>query len=97
MSAQPSAIICRGLAYLKLNLPTEAGSEFQKILDNRGNYWNWPEYPLAYLGRARAAALAGDTVEPIQMYSDVFAFWKDADPDLAPLLQARKEYAALRQ
>jgi tetratricopeptide (TPR) repeat protein/tRNA A-37 threonylcarbamoyl transferase component Bud32 len=93
--AQPSAIICRGIAYLKLNRPMEAGTEFQKILDNRGNYWNVPEYPLAYLGRARAAALAGDTVRAIQVYNDFFAFWKDADPDLAPLIQVRKEYAAL--
>ena len=94
--AQPSVIICRGLAYLKLNRPVEAGTEFQKILDNRGHYWGGPEYPLAYLGRAHAAALAGDRVKAIQAYNDLFAFWKDADPDLLPLAQARKEYAALQ-
>jgi hypothetical protein len=54
-----------------------------------------PYYPLSYLGLARAAAISGDTAKARKAYQDLFALWKDADPDLLPLLQARKEYAAL--
>jgi len=52
-------------------------------------------YPLSHLGLARAAAMSGDTAEAKKAYQDFLALWKDADPDLAPLIQARKEYAAL--
>lgn len=90
-----NAAFYRGLAYLQLHKPTEAGIEFQKLLDNPGNYWEGPEYPLAFLGRARAAALSGDTAKATKVYQGFFAYWKDADPDLPVLIEARKEYAAL--
>jgi tetratricopeptide (TPR) repeat protein len=94
--ANASAIIYRGLAYLLLHREVEAGAEFQKILDNPGNYWGGPEYLLAYLGRARAAALSGDTAKSKKVYQEFFALWKDADQDIPLLLEARKEYAALK-
>ena len=55
-----------------------------------------PLYPLAYLGLARAAALAGDTAKSRKAYEDFFALWKDADPDLPILIEAKKEYQKLR-
>ena len=53
-------------------------------------------YPLAHLGLARAAALPGDTVTSRKAYEDLFALWKDADPDLPILNEAKKEYQKLR-
>jgi len=52
-------------------------------------------YPLSYVGLARGSALAGDTAKARRAYEDFFALWKDADPDVPILIQARKEYAAL--
>ena len=85
----------RGLAGLHAGKGAEAAAEFQKILDHKGRNWG-PLYPLAYLGLARAAALAGDTAKAKKAYQDFFALWKDADPDIPTLIAARKEYAALR-
>jgi eukaryotic-like serine/threonine-protein kinase len=90
----------RGLAYLQLHRGPAAASEFQKTLANKGAYWislsDAPYYPLSYLGLARAAAMFGDTAKARKAYQDLFTLWKDADPDLAPLIQARKEYSALQ-
>jgi len=44
---------------------------------------------------ARAAALSGDTAKARKAYQDFLALWKDADPDLPILAEARKEYAAM--
>ena len=54
-----------------------------------------PYYSLSYLGLARAARISGETDKSRKAYQDLFALWKDADPDLAILAQARKGYAAL--
>jgi len=86
----------RGLALLRLKKGAEAAAEFQKILDHRGANWG-PLYPLSYLGAARGAALAGDPVHAREAYESFFALWKDADPDVPILLQARKESAGLNR
>jgi eukaryotic-like serine/threonine-protein kinase len=85
----------RGQAYLDLRRGADAAAEFQKILDHRGLQTASPFYPLAHLGLARAAALAGDTTKARSAYQDFFALWKDADPDIPILQQARREYAKL--
>jgi serine/threonine protein kinase/Flp pilus assembly protein TadD len=86
----------RGQAYLKLRKGAEAAAEFQKILDHRG--WDplSPLYPLAHLGLGRAAVLSNDTAKARQAYQDFLALWKDADPDLPVLLEAKKEYEKLK-
>jgi tetratricopeptide (TPR) repeat protein len=86
----------RGQAYLRLKKGTEATEQFQKILDHRG--WNplSPLYPLAHLGQARASALVGDVAKSRKGYQDFFALWKDADPDLPILVQAKRDYEKLR-
>ena len=86
----------RGLAYLQQRAGTEAMAEFQKILDNRG--WDIPNilYPLSHLGLARAAALTGETAKARRAYQDFFALWREADPDLPILQEARREYETLR-
>jgi hypothetical protein len=53
-------------------------------------------YPLARLNLARAYLLQGDTAKAKIAYQDFFAAWKDADPDVPVLLQARAEYAKLK-
>jgi len=82
----------RGETYLKLKQGTEAATEFQKILDHRGQAQLSPLYPLAHLGLARAAALAGDKAKSRAAYEDFFKILKSADPDLQVLLEAKREY-----
>ena len=89
------ATYLRGIAYLRQNAGTEAMNEFQKILDRRGQFATSPLFPLAHLGLARAAAIAGDTRKSRQAYQDFFALWKDADADLPILIEAKKEYEKL--
>jgi tetratricopeptide (TPR) repeat protein len=86
----------RGQAYLGEKKGAEAASEFQKILDHRGWSPLSPLYPLAHLGLARAATLAGDTTKARKEYQDFLALWKDADADLPILIEAKKEYEKLR-
>ncbi len=86
----------RGQAYLKVNKGAEAAAEFQKILSHRGWSVRGVLYPLAYVGLARAAVLQGDTAKARKAYLGFFALWKDADPDIAILIEARKEYERLK-
>jgi tetratricopeptide (TPR) repeat protein len=87
----------RGQAYLAQHAGAEAAAEFQKILDRRGLAPTSVLYPLAHLGLARAAALAGDTAKARKSYQDFFALWKDADPDIPVLQEAKREYEKLGQ
>ena len=94
VQAKPAYV--RGLAYLRAGAGTEAMAEFQKIIDHRGVVAVSALYPLAHLGLARAAALTGDTAKSRKAYEDFFALWKDADPDIPILQQARQEYDKLK-
>ncbi len=93
----------RGLAYLRLHKGPEAVGEFQKIVDHKGASWgatwvhpNWGlYYAPAQLGLARAYSLAGDTMQAKQAFQDFFQLWKDADPEIAILKQAKAEYVKL--
>ncbi len=93
--AYPSAVYLRGLAYLRARKGAEAAVEFQKILDHKGANWG-PYYPLSYVGLGRAQVLAGDTARARKAYQDFFALWKDADPDIPILREAKAEYARLK-
>ena len=86
----------RGQAYLNQQKGADAAAEFQKILDHRGWQPTSPLYPLARLGLARGAALAGDPARARKAYQDFFALWKDADPDIPILQEARREYEKLK-
>jgi eukaryotic-like serine/threonine-protein kinase len=89
-------VYVRGQAYLLLNKGSEAATEFQKFLDHRGIVVNCPLGELAHLGLARAYALQGDSAKARAAYQDFFALWKDADPDIPILQQAKAEYAKLK-
>ena len=86
----------RGEAYQAMHLGSEAAGEFQKILDHRGVVVNSPIGALARLGLARAYVLQGDTVKAKAAYQDFLTLWKDADPDILILKQAKAEYANLQ-
>lgn len=95
--ASLAAIYVRGWAYLENKSGREAAAEFHKIIDHRGVALLSfsPFYPLSYLGLGRAYARMGDAPKARKSYEDFFAMWKDADPDIPILIQARKEYAKL--
>jgi serine/threonine protein kinase/Flp pilus assembly protein TadD len=86
----------RGLAYLRSRAGAEAAAEFQRILNNRGVNINSNLYSLAYLGLARATTLMGDRAKARNTYEDFFKLYKDSDPDVPALQQARQEYEKLR-
>jgi predicted Zn-dependent protease len=93
--AYPYAVYLRALAYLRAHKGPEATAEFQKILNHKGANWG-PYYPLSYVGLARAAGLAGDSARARKAYQDFLALWKDADPDIPILKEAKQEYARLK-
>ena len=86
----------RGLAYLRAKDGAKAAAEFQKILDHRTIDALSEIVPLAQLNLARAYALQGDSLKARAAYQDFLALWKDADPDVPILLQAKGEYARLQ-
>jgi eukaryotic-like serine/threonine-protein kinase len=99
-------VYIRGEAYLAGGQGAAAAAEFQKILDHSGIVWNCWTGALARLGVARANALqartaqgaAADTgrVRALAAYKDFLTLWKDADPDIPILKQAKAEYAKLQ-
>ncbi len=89
-------IYVRGLAYLQTKRGAEAAAEFQKIVNHRGIDPPTPEHSLAKLGLGRAYGITGETAKARAAYQDFFALWKDADPDLPILKEAKTEYAKLQ-
>jgi len=89
-------VYVRGQAYLALRQGKEAATEFQKIIDHRNVVQNFVTGALAHLGLARAYALQGDSAKARTAYNDFLTLWKDADPDIPILQQAKSEYAKLQ-
>jgi hypothetical protein len=86
----------RGQAYLRARNGTAAVAEFQKLLDRSGVVTNFVTGALAHLQMGRAYAIAGDPIKGKTAYQDFFALWKDADPNIPVLRQAKAEYAKLQ-
>jgi eukaryotic-like serine/threonine-protein kinase len=100
----------RGQAYLAAGQGAAAAVEFQKIIDHSGIVWNCWTGALAHLGVARANALQAQTlaktsqgadadaarVRALAAYKDFLVLWKDADPDIPILNEAKAEYAKLQ-
>jgi len=101
-----NSVYVRGEAYLAAGQSSAASAEFQKILDHNGIVWNCWTGALAHLGLARAAALQSRTAQGADAqaarlrarsaYKEFLALWKDADPDVPILKQAKAEYAELQ-
>jgi eukaryotic-like serine/threonine-protein kinase len=85
-------VYLRGQAYLDAHQGAEAAAEFQKMLDHPTETYG----ALPNLGLGRAYVLSGDTAKARAAYEDFFALWKDADPDIPILKQAKAEYAQLQ-
>ena len=95
-----------GKAYLSGGQGSAAVAEFQKIIDHSGIVWNCWTGALAHLGVARANALQARTlqgaeadaarVRALAAYKDFLTLWKDADPDIPILKEAKAEYAKLQ-
>jgi len=86
----------RGEAYLGGGQGVAAASEFQKFLDHRGIVQACPAGAMAHLQVGRAYAMQGDTAKARAAYQDFLTLWKDADPDIPVLKQAKAEYAKLQ-
>ncbi len=86
----------RGEAYLMLHDGNAAAAEFQKFIDHRGLVVNFPWGALARLQLARAYAMQGDSAKAKGAYQEFLGIWKDADPDVPVLVEAKAEYAKLK-
>ena len=89
-------IYVRGEAYIAQGRGSEGALEFQKILRHPGIVASDPIGALAHLQLGRAYALLGDKTKAKSAYQDFFTLWKDADPDISILEQAKAEYAKLQ-
>jgi len=94
--ADPGTVYVRGMAYLKAGRTNDAVQEFQKIQAIKNSHAGSPFIFMAQLGVGRAHALAGDKAKARTAYQDFFALWKDADPDIPLLEEAKAEYAKLQ-
>ena len=88
-------VYVRGEAYLAAHRGAEAAAEFQKMLDHRGIVVSDPIGALAHLQLGRAFAMSGERAKAKTAYGDFLSLWKDADPDVPILKQAKAEYARL--
>jgi serine/threonine protein kinase/tetratricopeptide (TPR) repeat protein len=86
----------RAMGYLQLRRAEEAATEFSAVLDHRGVSPLAVIWELSHLGLARAYAMQGDTAQARAAYQGFFALWKDADPDIPILKEAKAEYAKLK-
>jgi predicted Zn-dependent protease len=89
-------VYLRGEAYLMLRDGKAAAAEFQKFFDHRGLVGNLPSGALAHLQLGRAYTLSGDKKKATAAYQDFLTLWKDADPGIPILQQAKREYALLQ-
>ena len=89
-------VYLRGEAYLMLHDGNAAVAEFQKFIEYRALIANFPWGALGRLGLARAYAEQGNTVKARAAYQDFLTLWKDADPDIPILIEAKAEYAKLQ-
>ena len=86
----------RGEALVAEQQYAEAASEFQKILDHRGIVALDPIGALAHLQLGRVLAASGDKAKAKAAYDSFLTLWKDAEPDIPILKEAKMEYARLR-
>ena len=86
----------RGEALSATHRYAEAATEFQKILDHRGIVGADPIGALAHVQLGRVFVLSGEKIKAKAAYQDFLTLWKDADPDIPILRQAKAQYAKLQ-
>jgi serine/threonine protein kinase/tetratricopeptide (TPR) repeat protein len=90
-----TTVFLRGRCLLEMGRGEEAAAGFRMILDHPFIDTFSINHALAHVGLARAKVLMGDKAGARKSYQDFLALWKDADPDIPILLEARAEYAEL--
>ncbi len=95
----------RGLALLRMGKGAEAAVEFQAVIDKKyPAYAPGRRYPRVYdpvravarLWLARALVVQGNKEKARAAYQAFLMLWKDADPDIPILREAKAEYAKLK-
>ncbi len=94
--AGSGVLYTRGMAYLRAGRGSEAAQDFQKLIEHKVFYGPDIMVALAKLGLARTYALQDDKTRSRTAYQDFFAAWKDADPNLPVLKEAKAEYAKVQ-
>jgi tetratricopeptide (TPR) repeat protein len=89
-------VYVRGQAFIAASQSSQAAAEFQKILNHRGLVAGDPIGAMARLQLARALVMQGDTGKAKTCYQDFFRLWKEADPNILILRQAKAEYDKLQ-
>jgi len=89
-------VYIRAQAYLAAHDGSAAAAEFQKILDHSGIVVTEAIGALAHLGLGRSYALQGDNAKARTAYQDFLKLWKDADPDISVLQEAKGEALKLQ-
>ena len=86
----------RSMVYLKLGQGAQAAAEARRVLDQRGQAPLSLLWPLAHLTLSRASVMQGDMAQARKSYQDFMGLWKDADPDIPILIQAKREFEKLK-
>jgi len=94
--ANPGVFFIRGMADEQAGRYAEAQQDLQKVLDLKSQDGPDPLFAVAQLELGRLFQKQGDTPKARIAYQDLLANWKDADPDLPLLHEAKAEYAKLQ-
>ena len=94
--ANAGVLYARGRAYEQAGRYAEAQQDFQKALEMKSH--NGPDIAsvIAQLELGRLYQKQGDIPKARIAYQDFLAAWKDADPDVPLLQEAKAEYAKLQ-
>ena len=79
-----------------LRIRARSGRRVSKLLDHPGVVLNQPIRALAHLGLGRAFVVQDDSAKAKAAYQNFLMLWKDADPDIPVLQQAKAEYLKLQ-
>ncbi len=94
--ANPGVFFGRGLAYELAERYAEAQQDFQKIMDMKPRSGPDVLFVATQLELGRLYQKQGNIPKARIAYQDFFAAWKDADPDVPLLHEAKAEYAKLQ-
>jgi tetratricopeptide (TPR) repeat protein len=85
-----------GLAALRLGRWDDAAKALTALTELRAKLGLSTIHGVGFVMLGRAHAAAGRSADARAAYERAFTIWKDADPDMPLLVEARKEHAALR-
>jgi DNA-binding winged helix-turn-helix (wHTH) protein/tetratricopeptide (TPR) repeat protein len=99
--ALPYALVYRGVfelggrAYLENHQPEQAAANFRQLTDHPSSLGLGEEIGISHLELARSLVQAGNLPAAREEYATFFKIWKDADPELPPLVEAKREFGRL--